>query len=76
MKELQQTPIPPEALQAALDALIDRGVINKHATSRGHQWLARRSGVNDRTIRRWIAGETPITGGNAALVRLILEPYF
>lgn len=77
MKELQSTPIPPKALQAALDALIDRGVIEiTHPSNRGHQWLAERSGVGDRTVRRWISGETPIAGGIAALVRLVLEPYF
>ena len=76
MKELQQTPIPPEALQAALDVLVERGVIVANENNRGQRWLAKRSGVNERTIRRWISGETPISGGNAALVRLILDPYF
>lgn len=76
MKELQQTPIPPDVFQSALDALVERGIIEKNERNRGQRWFAKRTGINERTIRRWIAGETPITGGNAALVRLILEPYF
>lgn len=68
-------PIHPDAIQLALDTLIDRGVIKTNTNGRGHQWLAKRAGVTDRTVRRWLASETPLTGGNAALVRLVLERY-
>ena len=34
-----------------------------------HEWLARKLGVQDRTVRRWVAGSHPIPDG----VRLAIE---
>lgn len=43
----------------------------------GEQWqvpLSRDLDVNDRTVRRWIAGDSPIPNGlNIDLLRLLIE---
>lgn len=43
----------------------------------GQQWqsaLARDLGVNDRTVRRWVAGATPVPSGvYVDLLRIVVE---
>ena len=71
-KQLEQEPIPPEALQAALDHLIDIGVIPKAAGSRGQTWLAKRLNTRPRNVRNWLAGDSRLSGMRAEMVRMVL----
>ncbi|HMQ73262.1 MAG TPA: hypothetical protein PKA84_01395 [Rubrivivax sp.] len=45
----------------------------------GPQWqseLARQLGVNDRTVRRWVAGVTPVPSGvYVDLLRMVVERH-
>ena len=71
-KQLEQEPIPPEALQAALDHLIDLGVIPIAAGSRGQTWLAQKLNTRPRNVRRWLAGDSRLSGMRAEMVRMVL----
>lgn len=75
MTDLDQTPIPPEALRGALDELIDRGVIEKKTRNRGVTWLAERVDVSPRTVGRWLSGDRSLGGARAVAVRSVLENH-
>lgn len=59
---IQRDPIPPWSMRAALERI---------------DWtqaeLAKRVGVDPRTVRRWLAGSRACTGASATAVRLVLE---
>lgn len=68
---LNNEPVPPWALQAALDYLVEIGEVVGH-TSRGQSWLAEYTGVHDRTVRKWVGGETKLIGPSAKLARMVI----
>ena len=72
VKQLEQEPIPPETLQAALDHLIDIGAIPTTAGSRGQTWLAKKLNTRPRNVRRWLAGDSRLSGMRAEMVRMVL----
>jgi hypothetical protein len=70
---IHDDPIPPEALQMALQAKIDDGTIQVRSGHKGHKWLADRVGVSPVTVRSWATGERNLTGPAAQMVRIVLE---
>lgn len=59
-KEIQQDPIPPEALKAALAHLVDKlGLPGPN--NQGQKWLAETIGVSSYTVYRWTSGKNRCT---------------
>ena len=70
---LEGSEIPAWALQSALDYLIEETIaIDTAHGRRGQTWLAEQVGVDPRTVRRWVSGETPLKGAAATAVRAVI----
>lgn len=68
-KALQEDPIPPWALKAALAHLMATGVIETTTSSKGHTWLADAVGVHHGTVWRWTQGRSALQKFAAKAVR-------
>lgn len=73
---LDEDPIDPDALQYALDKLVELGIVEAAENNRGQSWLAEQVEVNDRTVRRWLSGDTELTGTSAIAVRTSIDDAF
>lgn len=69
---LDEDPIPPWALKAALVHLVDSGAVEATTNNLGQTWLAEAAGVDPRTVRRWVSGERSLQKFAAEKVRSVI----
>lgn len=64
-------PVLPWALDYALRRIAYG--LNTGSNTTGQTWLAEQVGVNPRTVRRWVSGESPLSGPSAKLARMVIR---
>jgi len=76
--EIKKEPIPPAAIVAALEELVETGVIQRAKTgpeNKGRGWLAEQLGVRSETVYFWLAGVNKCKGLSARAVRHFFSQY-
>jgi hypothetical protein len=75
---LEEEPITPETLDAALLYLVRLGVVDipkKGKIPKGRDWFARELGVSSYTVQAWISGRNKLKGFSAQAVRQFFARY-
>jgi hypothetical protein len=77
-EKMNEEPIPPAAISAALSELVQTGVIKRAPTgpeNKGRGWLAEQLGVRPETVYFWIKGVNKCKGLSARAVRHFFSQY-